>query len=123
MARSEGSGRATDADDEVVVGSFTKNKREQVKVTLSKYMGYDLVGVRVWFKSDDGSYKPGKSGINIRTSLLPELMRLLDRAHDEAKKRGLLDGPTSNAPSDEGSQTDGLRRIIDLIDEEPDASR
>jgi Transcriptional Coactivator p15 (PC4) len=110
-------------DDEVVIGSFPKNKREQVRVTLSKYKGYDLVGLRVWFKSDDGSYQPGKSGFSIRTPLLPELMRLLDRAHAEAAKRGLLNGTATKAAAEEEPQTDDLRKIVDLLDEDPGAPR
>ena|ERR1044072_4861074 len=109
-------------DEEVMIGSFPKNKREEVRVTLSKYKGYDLIGLRVWFKSEDGSYQPGKSGFSIRTQLLPELMRLVDRAHAEATRRGLLGGAASNDPTHEETPTNVFRKIVDLLDEEPGGS-
>ena|SRR2546425_2749533 len=104
-------------DEELVVGSFPKNKREEVRVTLSKYKGFDLVGLRVWYKSEDGTYKPGKSGFSIRISLLPDLMRLLDRAHSEAAKRGLLDSSSAKQAREEDPPTEDLRRIVDLLDD------
>lgn len=109
-------------DEELVVGSFPKNKREEVRVTLSKYKGFDLVGLRVWFKSEDGTYRPGKSGFSIRTVLLPELLRLLDSARAEAAKRGLLDaGAAKKAVSDEPSGD--LQKIVDLLDSQSDGER
>jgi hypothetical protein len=110
-------------DDEVLIGSFPKNKREEVRVSLSKYKGYDLIGLRVWFKSEDGSYQPGKSGFSIRTQLLPELMRLVDRAHAEAAKRGLLGGTTSKGAIEEEKPTNDFRKIVDLLDEDSGGSR
>jgi hypothetical protein len=102
-------------DEEFLVGSFPKNKREEVRVTLSKYKGFDLVGLRVWFKSEDGTHRPGKSGFSIRTVLLPQLVRLLDTAHAEAAKRGLLDvGAAKKAASEEPSAD--LQKIVDLLD-------
>jgi transcriptional coactivator p15 (PC4) len=102
-------------DEELVVGSFPKNKREEVRITLSKYKGFDLVGLRVWFKSEDGTYKPGKSGFSIRTVLLPELVRILDRARTEAAKRGLLDAGAARQAANEEPSGD-LQKIVDLLD-------
>ena len=79
------------ADDDIVVGSFPKNNREEVRVTLSKFKGYDLVGVRQWFKSDDDDPRPSKSGVTIRVDLLPDLLDLIQKARDIAVEKGILE--------------------------------
>ncbi|MFQ5703732.1 MAG: transcriptional coactivator p15/PC4 family protein [Gemmatimonadales bacterium] len=78
------------ADDDIVVGSFPKNNREEVRVTLSKFKGYDLVGVRQWFKNDNDEARPSKSGVTIRVDLLPELLNLIQQAQDIAVEKGIL---------------------------------
>ena len=79
------------ADDDIVVGSFPKNNREEVRVTLSKFKGYDLVGVRQWFRNDDDDARPSKSGVTIRVDLLPDLLDLIQKARDIAVEKGILE--------------------------------
>jgi len=78
-------------DDEIVVGSFPKNNREEVRVSLSKFKGYDLVGVRQWYRNENDDPRPSKSGITIRVDLLPELLELIQKARDIAVENGLLE--------------------------------
>lgn len=78
-------------DDEIVVGSFPKNNREEVRVTLSKFKGYDLVGVRQWFRNENDEPRPSKSGVTIRVDLLPELLELITEARDIALEKGILE--------------------------------
>lgn len=79
------------ADDEIVVGSFEKNSREDVRITLSKFKGYDLAGVRVWYKGDtEDDMRPSKTGITVRVELLPKLLAYLTKAKDIALEKGLI---------------------------------
>jgi hypothetical protein len=78
-------------DDEIVVGSFPKNNREEVRVSLSKFKGYDLVGVRQWYRNENDDPRPSKSGITIRVDLLPELLELIQKAKDIAVEKGILE--------------------------------
>ncbi len=78
-------------DDEIVVGSFPKNNREEVRVSLSKFKGYDLVGVRQWYRNEKDEPRPSKSGITIRVDLLPELLELIQKARDIAVENGILE--------------------------------
>ncbi|MEJ2239702.1 MAG: transcriptional coactivator p15/PC4 family protein [Gemmatimonadales bacterium] len=78
-------------DDEIVVGSFPKNNREEVRVSLSKFKGYDLVGVRQWYRNENDDPRPSKSGITIRVDLLPELLELIQKARDIAVEKGILE--------------------------------
>ncbi len=87
--------------DDVVVGGFPKNNREDVRVTLSNFKGHDLLGVRVWFKGDNDELRPSKSGITIKVELLPELLALLNKAQEIALEKGLLDETDLN-PEPEG---------------------
>ena len=79
------------SDDEIVVGSFPKNNREEVRVSLSKYKGYDLLGVRQWYKNENDEPRPSKSGVTIRVDLLPELLALIAKAKDIAVENGMLE--------------------------------
>ena len=78
-------------DDEIIVGSFPKNNREEVRVTLSKFKGYDLVGVRQWFRNENDEPRPSKSGVTVRVDLLPELLELIQKAQDIAVEKGILE--------------------------------
>ena len=78
------------ADDEIVVGSFPKNNREDVRVMFSNFKGYDLLGVRVWFKGDNDDLRPSKAGVTVRVDLLPELMDLLEKAKTIAIEKEFL---------------------------------
>ncbi len=79
------------ADDQIEVGAFPKNNREDVRVTFSKFKGYDLLGVRVWYRNDKDELRPSKSGVTIRVDLLPELLSLMQQARDMAIEKGFLD--------------------------------
>ena len=78
-------------EDEILVGSFPKNNREEVRVSLSKFKGYDLVGVRQWFRNENDELRPTKNGVTIRVDLLPELVELIQKARDIALEKGILE--------------------------------
>ena len=79
------------ADEEIIVGTFPKNNREDVRVSLSKFKGHNLLGVRVWYKSEKDDPKPSKSGITIRVEMLPDLLELMQQAKEIALEKGLLE--------------------------------
>lgn len=78
-------------EDEILVGSFPKNNREEVRVSLSKFKGYDLLGVRQWYRNENDEPRPSKSGVTIRVDLLPELLDLIQKARDIALDKGILE--------------------------------
>lgn len=55
-----------------VVYAWAKNRREEVRATLSTYQGYRLADLRVWAVTDDGDV-PTRKGLSIRVEDLPEL--------------------------------------------------
>ncbi len=76
-------------EEDVIVGSIVKNKREEIRVTLSTFKGHDLVGCRIWFKAKD-DYKPSSKGIALNVRILPELIGLLEEAEKKAVELGVL---------------------------------
>ncbi len=77
--------------DEIVIGGFPKNPREDVRVVISNFKGHDLLGVRVWYKDSEGELRPSKTGITVRVDLLPELSRLMEKAKEVVIEKGMLD--------------------------------
>ena len=73
-----------------VIATFAKNRRETVRITLSRFEDVDLVDVRS-FAGDDHDIAT-KKGISLRVALLPQLIEGLQQAEAEARKRGLIGG-------------------------------
>jgi hypothetical protein len=77
-------------DDKQIIVEIPKNAREIIRVTLGEYSGHQVAGARVWFQAEDGSWRPGKSGIAFRVALLPAVAEGLEKAIAEARRRGSL---------------------------------
>jgi hypothetical protein len=72
------------------IATFAKNRRETVRVTLSRFEEIDLIDIRS-FAGDDFDIAT-KKGISLRVALLPRLIEGLQAAETEARKRGLIGG-------------------------------
>lgn len=71
------------------IGTIYKNQSEDVHVTLGEFAGHQLVGIRVFFRKE-GDVLPGKAGLSMRVSAIPELIAVLQKAEAEAIRRGIL---------------------------------
>lgn len=69
-----------------------KNGHEELRTTVESYGGRDILNLRVWFRSPDGTMMPGKQGIGLRLELLPDFIDRLQQARDAAEAQGLLGG-------------------------------
>lgn len=72
-----------------VVETITKNKNEQIHVELCEYKDHQLLGMRVWAKTDNGVV-PTKKGITVSVKLIPELIAALQKAEAVAIGAGLI---------------------------------
>jgi len=72
------------------IASIEKNSREVLRVTLEDFKGHRLVNLRVWFKSTEGDFRPGKHGVAIRIDKLDALISALVEAHGKANEVGWL---------------------------------
>ena len=68
-----------------LVYEFKKNSFERVKVELSNYRGIDVISIRVYYISDvaKDEWKPSPKGLTMRSELIPELKKAIDKAFEE----------------------------------------
>lgn len=76
-------------DEGIDVGEVQKNKQEVIKVRLRSYKDHDFVDIRVWVDTFDPP-RPTKKGVAVSPRLIPDLVRILQDAHEryEADKEG-----------------------------------
>lgn len=58
-------------------GPADDRPREQLQVRLRHYQGRPFVDLRVWFRGDDGNYRPTSKGSTVRGRELLEVLRAL----------------------------------------------
>jgi hypothetical protein len=83
------------ATAEHVVGEAEKNANEVWRVSLTKFKGHNLANLRGFvIRGRDGSAVniATKNGVVVRPAQIPALIELLQKAHTEAKARGLIEG-------------------------------
>ncbi len=61
------------ADDQKVVHSFQKNALEEVRVSITSFKGKKYFDIRVYYRADDGEFKPSKKGITLAPSLIEDM--------------------------------------------------
>lgn len=68
-----------------IIHEFMKNATEKVRVDFSEFKGMDLISVRVFYNADEAGddWRPTKKGITLRSDLLPELKKAVDKAYEE----------------------------------------
>lgn len=76
--------------DSVVIATFEKNKKEEVRVSLDTFHGKKLINLRVWFKDDDGTMKPGKQGIALGMDRYKDLAGAVLELGQHLKTNGLI---------------------------------
>jgi len=67
-------------DESRIVAEIPRNRRETIRVTQESYHGHRFVQLRVWFKAEDGEFRPGKSGIAIAPDKLDAAIAALQAA-------------------------------------------
>jgi len=62
-----------------------KNSLEIIKVQPSTFKGYDLVDIRIFYKDDEGKFKPTKRGVTFKQDLLDEVIEALNKVKAKVK--------------------------------------
>jgi hypothetical protein len=73
------------------IASIEKNNREEIRISLSEFNGYQLTNLRVWSKTDDGDMRPGKAGLAVRLEKLPAVIQAPTDLEVEARRLGLVE--------------------------------
>lgn len=57
--------------------TLRKNAREEVRVSVEEFKGMRLLDVRVRFKGEDGTMRPGKQGVAVRLEMAADLAQAI----------------------------------------------
>jgi hypothetical protein len=89
------------------LGQVSRNQLEDIRVSLSEFLGKPHVELRVYVRSALGDGKPllGREGIVFPASLLPDVLRMLTQAQELLLKRGLIYVPAPSVVQERGEPT------------------
>lgn len=76
--------------DSILVAQFEKNKKEEVRVSLDTFHGKKLINLRVFYRDDDGTMKPGRQGIALAADQYKNLAGAIVEVGQLLKSKGLL---------------------------------
>lgn len=62
------------------IAIIPKNKREQLRVTVGTWQDRPVVSARVYYKADDGSWRPTRKGLAVSIEMLAQLIEALVQA-------------------------------------------
>ena len=68
--------------EDVLVHSFPKNPLEEVRSSLTVFKGKQYVDLRVYYKGEDGEFRPSKKGLTISLDLFPELEEAVSKLRE-----------------------------------------
>ncbi|HSU57652.1 MAG TPA: transcriptional coactivator p15/PC4 family protein [Candidatus Dormibacteraeota bacterium] len=74
----------------VVIATFEKNKKEEVRLSVETFHGRKLINLRVFYKDDDGTMKPGKQGMALGVDRYKDLAGAILQVGEHLKANGLL---------------------------------
>ncbi|MBK5933129.1 transcriptional coactivator p15 (PC4) [Rhodovulum imhoffii] len=57
-----------------IIAAIPKNSREEYRITRETFRGHNLAQIRVWFRADDGEFRPSSKGVAIRVENLPQVI-------------------------------------------------
>jgi Transcriptional Coactivator p15 (PC4) len=91
------------------IAEIEKNVKERIRVSIEEYHGRTFVDCRVYFRDDQGEWRPTKKGIALNLDCINEVIEDLQRAG-----RKLEDALTFNADTTKGK---GTRKHADPVTE------
>lgn len=74
------------SEESKVVYSFSKNALEEVRASITSFKGKKYLDIRIYYKTDDGDYKPSKKGITLSPALIDEIEEAVRRVKDAIKE-------------------------------------
>jgi hypothetical protein len=78
------------SSDDIVVAQFEKNKKEEVRISVGTFHGRRIINLRVYYKDDDGTWKPGKQGLALSVERYKDLAGAVLQVGEHLKANGLI---------------------------------
>ena len=76
--------------ESVLISKFEKNKKEEVRVSVDNFHGRKLINIRVYYKDDDGTMKPGKQGLALGVDRYKDFAGAILELGQQLKTQGLI---------------------------------
>ena len=73
-----------------VVASFEKNSREEVRISVDDFRGRKIINIRVYYRSESGTWAPGKQGLAISVERYRDLAEATLKLGEKLQADGLL---------------------------------
>ena len=68
----------------MMIGDLERNATEVVRVSTEEFKGRKYIDIRIYFKNDEGEWKPTKKGVTIQPDRIGDLISLLNKAKSNA---------------------------------------
>jgi hypothetical protein len=78
-----------DAGSEVIA-QFEKNSKEEVRVSIDDFHGRKLINLRVYYRSSDGEWRPGKQGLALNVERYRDLADALVKVGEVLQTKSLI---------------------------------
>jgi Transcriptional Coactivator p15 (PC4) len=89
-----------------LVAQFEKNSKEEVRVSLDDFRGRKIINMRVYYRSDNGEWLPGRQGLALGVDRYRDLAEAMLKVGEALQAQGLLPGGGSSVG---GKSTKGVR--------------
>ena len=63
-----------------LIEEVEKNANEVIRIALTEYRGHELLDVRVYYRDDEGDYKPCRKGVSLRVDMIDDLHAAIEKA-------------------------------------------
>jgi hypothetical protein len=70
---------------EDITYEFDKGNKEIIRATVSDFAGKRRADLRVYFKTDDGAWRPTKRGVSLPVDMVGELQKAVTKLAEVAE--------------------------------------
>ena len=88
-----------------VIAKFEKNSREEVWVSIDEFRGRKIINIRVYYRSETGTWLPGKQGLAVSVDRYRDLAEAVLKLGEKLQVDGLL--PSAKVPSQNTDEHQG----------------
>lgn len=81
---------SAESHNDAVVAQFEKNKKEEVRLSVGTFHGRKIINIRVFYRDDDGTWKPGKQGLAISVDRFKDLAGAILEVGEYLKSNHLM---------------------------------
>jgi hypothetical protein len=70
-----------DSDEGEQLGKLSrKNGDEELRIARRSFNGFEYIDLRVWFRGEDGQYRPTKTGVTVKLHEIDHVVAALSKA-------------------------------------------